>query len=373
MPTSSTPHRQWIERLGNQLIADALSAQDPLESLERVTAVLHDRFDLVLCGLFLVDPRSGDMQQDTLCGPSFWAHQVGMRWRQERGIVGRCFRTGKPQWVPDVRKDRDYVLADPNVRAEFAIPLRFHGDILGVLNLEARHARQIGPRVRTQLQSLADRIAGVIHLALLGHRLRETSAALVAANKRLSKNAQQLKRLASHDELTKVANRRYFEQALSNTLAQHRRSGEDCAVLLIDIDHFKAYNDRYGHHKGDSTLARVAKSLKSGLHRRTDMIARYGGEEFAALLCGETTVSARIMAERLRQAVDALNIAHTGSPTGRVTVSIGVADTRKAHQRDTLIEAADRGLYAAKRAGRNRTRIGRASGSGRSIRRRTEG
>lgn len=350
--------------MGSQLIADALSAQDPLESLERVTTVLHDRFDLVLCGLFLADPRSGDMQQDTLSGPSFWAHQVGMRWRQERGIVGRCFRTGMPQWVPDVRRDQDYVLADPSVRAEFAIPLRFHGEILGVLNLEARFARQIGPRVRAQLQTLADRVAGVIHLALLGHRLRETSAALAAANKRLKRNAQQLKRLASHDELTKVANRRHFEFALGNALAQHQRSGEDCAVLLIDVDHFKAYNDQYGHHKGDRALARVAKSLKSVLHRKTDLIARYGGEEFAALLCGETSRSGRIMAERLREAVNALNIVHARSPTGHVTVSIGVADTRKAYMRDALIEAADRGLYAAKHAGRNRTRIGQAASNG---------
>ena len=129
---------------------------------------------------------------------------------------------------------------------------------------------------------------------------------------------------------------------------------------MIDVDHFKLFNDRYGHVQGDACLRRVGKLLMNFACRPGDLSARYGGEEFAVLLPGASLAGARIVAERLRHAVEDLCIAHADSPLGQVSVSIGIAsmvpnlgDKSLGDTAQSLIEAADEGLYAAKRGGRN--------------------
>ena len=124
---------------------------------------------------------------------------------------------------------------------------------------------------------------------------------------------------------------------------------------MIDVDHFKLFNDRYGHVQGDACLRRVGKLLMNLACRPGDLPARYGGEEFAVLLPGASLAGARIVAERLRHAVEELCIAHADSPLGQVSVSIGLASLVPSlgDTAQSLIEAADAGLYAAKRGGRN--------------------
>ena len=129
---------------------------------------------------------------------------------------------------------------------------------------------------------------------------------------------------------------------------------------MIDVDHFKLFNDRYGHVQGDACLRRVGKLLMNLACRPGDLPARYGGEEFAVLLPGASLAGARIVAERLRRAVEELGIANADAPRGHVSVSIGVAslvpsldDKGLCAKAQSLIEAADAGLYAAKRGGRN--------------------
>jgi diguanylate cyclase (GGDEF)-like protein len=126
------------------------------------------------------------------------------------------------------------------------------------------------------------------------------------------------------------------------------------ALLMIDVDHIKLFNDRYGHVEGDVCLRRVGKLLEDakGSH---DLPARYGGEEFTLLMPGASLDQALAVAERLRRTVEELNIKHADCPNGRVTVSIGVAAMSPERERNSgaLIEAADAGLYSAKRRGRN--------------------
>ncbi|HEX7706189.1 MAG TPA: diguanylate cyclase [Thermoanaerobaculia bacterium] len=352
--TGASRRRSWIEQLGSQLVDEALLAPEPLDCLNRVTRSLHRHFDLVLCGLFLVGDRG--LQQDTLSGPSFWSHDVGKRWSLDRGLVGRCFRTGEPVFVPDVRRDPDYVLADPAVGAEFLIPLRFDGRVLGVLNLEARGRKVFTASARRQLLELAERIGGFIHLAHLSHRLSATTAALEAANRRLASSTRRLRQLATRDELTGIANRRHFERFFEQSLARLERSGDPVSLLLLDVDHFKSYNDRLGHHAGDRALRRVAQALRKALPRRTDLLARYGGEEFAVVLGRTSPSDALVVAERLRLTVEALGLPHEASPHGLLTISLGLAGATQPVTRDLLVQAADRALYAAKKAGRNRLR-----------------
>lgn len=166
-----------------------------------------------------------------------------------------------------------------------------------------------------------------------------------------------LRSLVFIDGLTGVANRRRFDEALQTEWRRCRRSRTPLTLLMIDIDHFKAYNDRYGHQAGDTCLQSVAAALRGGFSRSHDLVARYGGEEFACLMPECDLAAGQHQAEELRAGVAALGIPHAGSPTAsQVTLSIGVA---VAHPNgdgasDGLIAAADAALYEAKSGGRNR-------------------
>lgn len=178
----------------------------------------------------------------------------------------------------------------------------------------------------------------------------------------LTLNAQNelLRSLAFIDGLTGVANRRRFDEALPAEWRRCQRNGSPLTLLMIDIDHFKRYNDHYGHQTGDACLQAVAGALKSRLNRSHDLVARYGGEEFVCLLPECDAAAGLAKAEELRLAVAALGIPHTDSPTASlVTLSIGAAVTQPSgdNRPECLIAAADAALYQAKSAGRDRVRI----------------
>lgn len=166
--------------------------------------------------------------------------------------------------------------------------------------------------------------------------------------------------LAQQDSLTGVKNRRAFDEHLAQLWPRVIGDGGKLAILLIDVDHFKDYNDCYGHQAGDQTLRRVAQTVQTFVRRPQDIIARYGGEEFAALLCGADIKHAQEIAERMRRAVEEQQIEHRKSRTSSiVTISVGVAviePTRERNSRGAL-QLADEALYQAKMRGRNRVQL----------------
>ncbi|NJK46782.1 MAG: GGDEF domain-containing protein, partial [Pleurocapsa sp. SU_196_0] len=179
--------------------------------------------------------------------------------------------------------------------------------------------------------------------------------------------AERLKRryeqLSNIDELTALNNRRFFFPEVEALLSRARRYNEALALLLIDIDHFKRVNDRYGHRVGDVVLQLVAASIQRML-RPYDVLCRYGGEEFAAVLrTGEE--HALMVAERLRSSVQKLNLSHPLSSTGTfVTISVGVASVRPGADGSSalsLCASADAALYRAKNEGRNRVVVASAT------------
>ncbi len=167
---------------------------------------------------------------------------------------------------------------------------------------------------------------------------------------------QQLADLSSLDGLTGIDNRRTFDENLRHEWRRSRRSGQPLSLLLIDIDHFKQYNDHYGHPAGDACLRQVAAALSDGLTRPADRVARYGGEEFVCLLPETSIDGARQLAESLRRRVEALALPHAASAvSGHVTISLGVASrvARSGSSAAELVSQADACLYQAKSAGRN--------------------
>jgi diguanylate cyclase (GGDEF)-like protein len=165
-----------------------------------------------------------------------------------------------------------------------------------------------------------------------------------------------LERLAACDGLTGIANRRSFDEKLSQEWLRARREKTLVALLMLDVDHFKLFNDHYGHQAGDDCLRRIATCLAALVFRPGDMVARYGGEEFAMVLPSNDSTGALMVAQRARDAVRALAIPHAHSPFGIVTVSIGVSSgvPEPGVSHDALVKAADTALYQAKHAGRDR-------------------
>ena len=164
-----------------------------------------------------------------------------------------------------------------------------------------------------------------------------------------------LKKQAVTDGLTGLFNRHYFEKTLEREMNQARRSGKELALIICDVDFFKKYNDRYGHQAGDGCLVAVARAIKQSLRRESDWAVRFGGEEFVVILPGTDLEGAKLMAERILEAVRCLLIAHeesTASPF--VTLSAGIASSREGDDPVRLLMTADQNLYEAKKTGRNR-------------------
>lgn len=191
-------------------------------------------------------------------------------------------------------------------------------------------------------------------LSVLAVYLREMTrlyARIIRLNARLETQA-------TVDELTGLYNRRHFNRQLDAALRLARRRGGRTALLLIDVDHFKRFNDRYGHQRGDECLRQVGRAIMSVARRPGDVAARYGGEEFAVILSDADADGAAVIARRLLEAVRALALTHDDNPAGGiVTVSVGLATGQPDTSADRLIEAADAALYDAKAEGRDRLHI----------------
>jgi len=176
----------------------------------------------------------------------------------------------------------------------------------------------------------------------------------------LKQHADTLEDLAFLDGLTGIANRRQFDQQLEKEWRRMMRQVAPLSLLMIDIDHFKRFNDHYGHGVGDDCLRLVARTIASIIKRPGDLAARYGGEEFAVILPDTDEKGARVVAEAIRLAVESLKLPHASSPVAdHITISLGVTSNIPGRHENVqdLVNAADRALYRAKSAGRNQVSV----------------
>lgn len=184
-----------------------------------------------------------------------------------------------------------------------------------------------------------------------------------AAEDELTHAFRLVENLAMADGLTGIANRRRFDETMDREWRRAMRDGSLLSLLMIDVDHFKPYNDIYGHVLGDACLRRIAEAAQEVIHRSSDLFARYGGEEFVVVLPNTDRNGAQLVAEQIRRAVEMCGLPHSGNTHGVVTVSIGCATLALGHDSaaTALVEAADQAMYQAKSAGRNRVEVATSS------------
>ncbi|MBX7222364.1 MAG: PleD family two-component system response regulator [Blastocatellia bacterium] len=200
------------------------------------------------------------------------------------------------------------------------------------------------------------RIENQLKISRLQREMERKNQELQQSYMQLERANRMLRSLSYLDALTGIANRRHFDETLDQEWRRACRTGAPVTLVMIDIDHFKAYNDNYGHQGGDECLRQVATTLSNTLKRAGDLAARYGGEEFAIILPGTDAEGAAQLAEEFRGKVEALQLEHAKSALRYVTISIGVATAlpQESLSTDDLIAAADKALYASKHGGRNR-------------------
>lgn len=255
--------------------------------------------------------------------------------RQGNGVSGWVAEKRKQLFLPDLTREKDLLnveLIPPRVRSFLSVPMIVQENVVGVLNVSHSQAYAFSAEDVRLLTILAGQAALTIER---GERVRS------------------LEHLAITDGLTRLYNHRYLQHRLEQEIERARRYGSPLSVLMIDIDHFKQINDRYGHAAGDIVLTELGRVLTQDL-RVTEIIARYGGEEFVIVLPQTSASAAVIAAERLRKRVETHSFPIGGDYAISLTISIGVAGMEdKNMTRTDLLERADKALYAAKENGRN--------------------
>jgi len=219
-----------------------------------------------------------------------------------------------------------------------------------------RSLAQIAARFGSgELQARAAQRPLIAEFEPLAVAFDDMAAKLAAREEELRIANQRLEELANLDGLSGLVNRRGFDREFERQWERAAVPRWPLALIMVDIDHFKLFNDRYGHVRGDACLRAVGEKLSQVASDDAVLVARYGGEEFALLVPGLDTARAVILGEKVRGAVEELLMAHAEAPRGLVTISVGVASLVPEKQQSPadLVEAADHALYAAKRRGRN--------------------
>jgi len=249
-------------------------------------------------------------------------------WAHRRGQVHLAI--GHERWCPHVSDDGHMYIC---------LPLLAQGETLGILHIldgPAKNGKADEARMAEKCK-LAKILADNIGLGIANLKLRES-----------------MRNLSIRDPLTGLFNRRYMEEALVQELHRAKRNDAQLAVIMIDIDHFKQFNDNFGHDGGDAILRELGAFFKKHV-RGSDTACRYGGEEFILILSPSTAEGARQRAEKIREGAKLLSVSHANRDLGAITLSLGVAIfPDHAFEAAAIVKAADVALYQAKSGGRNR-------------------
>lgn len=319
-----------------RVISKSLNYNDVVkESLNVVQQVVNAE----KCSIWLIDENNGNLILKEAIGWKDEEKEKNNSYPSEdAGLVGQALKTGKPMSSTEQQQDYTSMTTGSRMPSKACSPLKHGEKNLGVINIE-----KFTENVKIEQEEI--RMLELI----------STLSSVAIENANLFKKTEDL---ANKDGLTKLFTRRYMENFLDGELEKSRRYNHPLSIAMTDIDHFKSFNDTYGHQIGDFVLEETAKVLRS-LVRNVDLPARYGGEEFIAILPETEYKGAFAFAERLRKAIEGKT--YTDAKTGhklRVTISIGVASfPLHSKEKTELIKKADTALYLAKEQGRNRVKV----------------
>ncbi|MEL7368069.1 MAG: sensor domain-containing diguanylate cyclase [Myxococcota bacterium] len=323
----------------NHLSRDLAHSLELEETMQRLTERVIESINVDELAVLLFER---DRRQVFLLTASGFDHEdrvVRVPFKADRGITGVAVRERTSVYVPDLSMDHREVAyrADRDPKGSLlSIPMVFEDQVVGVLNFSSRCTDAFDESDRALLLAVTHQAA----MALANARLyRETLA------------------LTETDGLTGLLNRRGMDKRLNLEWEHSKRDDVPLSAIMIDIDHFKVYNDQQGHQLGDETLRRVGRLLEKKV-RGTDVVARYGGEEFFVILPRTTKPQAVEVARKLRRTIEGADFEKGYlQPLGRVTISCGVAThPTDAESLEGLLKAADTALYIAKEDGRNQVR-----------------
>jgi diguanylate cyclase (GGDEF)-like protein len=349
---------RWIGELAKTAARRSGTSVLVIDGAGTLVAASDDKVDLI-----------GQRLTANLLVQDILAHDEGTMTTEGLDGVRRIFAYVRVPWTQArlaVGLDEREVLSATDREIGIAV-LQLGGGVIFVLLVtwfggEQLIVRPIRSLVRTairfgrgDLHVRATQETWVAEFEPLAIALDDMARKLAAREEDLRIANQHLDELASLDGLSGLANRRGFDRALEHAWQNATEHRQPIALMMIDIDHFKLYNDRYGHVAGDTCLRAVGETLSLVTLEEAVLVARYGGEEFALLLPGLDLVRAAALAEEARKSIEDLLITHAESPCGLVTISIGVESQvpEKGQPAAKLVEAADDALYAAKRGGRN--------------------
>jgi diguanylate cyclase (GGDEF)-like protein len=306
--------------------------------LNNVLQLLKDSFGYTYASIYLFDGDVLHMGAEIGYPESQLIPEIPI----SAGVIGRTARTKETQLVQDVNTDPDYLGAVYEVKSEVAVPLLNNDNVLGVLNVESNSDTPLGETDVNLLSALA----GSVAIAIDNARLHA-----------------EVKWMAMTDVISGLANRRAFDEILEAELTRASRYHHPLSLIILDLDSFKEYNDKWGHPAGDVRLRELANLLRLNV-RDPDVAARYGGEEFAVILPDTSKLGAMKLAERLRQSAEdsALQKVEDQCPVPGYTISLGVATfPDDATSIEALLLMADNAELMAKRLGKNRVYVANVS------------
>lgn len=306
------------------------SSLDIDEILNNVIQLLKDSFGYTYLGIYLLDGDTLHLGAQLGYPEDMLIPEIPI----SKGVIGRTARLKETQFLREVSTDSDFLRASYDVKSEIAVPLIKEDSVLGVLNVESGH----NPLSENDVK-LLNALAGSVAIAIDNARLHA-----------------EVKRMAMTDVISGLANRRAFDEKLEAEILRASRYHHALSLIILDLDSFKEYNDRWGHPAGDVRLREIADLLRLNV-RDPDLAARYGGEEFALILPNTSKAGAMRLAQRLRQSAEASAPQTNGEncPVAGYTISLGVATfPDDATSIEELLLMADNAELMAKRLGKNR-------------------
>lgn len=312
-----------------ELSQEMALVQDEPSIYRVVLEVARKVLDFTNCAILLIDSATEELVMVDEQGYPPETRGLRLPLKGGKGISRWVAEHGEPLYIPDVREDDRYVEGVPEARTELAVPIRIQGRTLGVLNVESDVVDAFDADEALLLQALASQLAVAIELF---------------------RTRSELDRQSITDALTGTYNRRYLERLLPGEQDRAERFDRPIGLLMLDLDDFKAINDRFGHQRGDAVLIAFAEALRKTV-RKIDPVIRYGGDEFLVVLLETDDTGARRAAERIRDAVVASLRADPAVPQDYdLGVSIGLAVRNPGEDIGLKLNEADREMYAQKKS-----------------------